>query len=200
MDMRVYDWQGNERDTGYLKARYGNFVIHPAPAGEGPVYKLAALREKVNTAATLVVRVTNQEGTPLEGVHVAWYWPDAPADPGVGPRGGLPPQMRPGRAVSGFTNLNGDTGFGMGSGAYYFPHEGQTGPHATWIHGQATRSDVILGLGMLGATNHDHFDVEFALVVREEPPPPPPDCPREEILAELSRVEEAIRAIRALIS
>jgi hypothetical protein len=200
MDIRVYDWQGNERDAGYLKGRYGNLVIHAAPPGEGPVYRVSALREKVNTAATLVVRVTSREGTPLEGVQVAWYWPDAPSDPHAGPQGGLPPQTRPQRAVSGFTNINGDTGFGMGTGAYYFPSEGQIGPHATWVHGQMTRSDVVLGLGMLGATNHDHFDVEFAQVFGEEPPPPPPDCPREEILAELARVEAAIRAIRDLIA
>ena len=199
MDIHIYDSQGNERDMAYLRARYGDFVIHPAPAGEGPVYKLSALHEKINTAATVVVRVANQDGAPIEGVQVAWYWPDAPVDPNCGPQGGLPPQMQPDRAVTGFTNLNGDTGFGMGRGAYYFPSQGQIGPHATWIYGQATRSDVIFGLGMLGETNHDHFDVEFVRVAQEDLPSPRPDCPREEILAELARIEAAVQAIRDLI-
>lgn len=198
MDIRVYDWQGNERNMDYLRARYGDFIIHPAPPGEGPVFKISALREKIYTAATLVVRVTNKDGAPIEGLQVAWYWPDAPVDPYAGPQGGLPPQMRPQRAVTGFTNINGDTGFGMGRGAYFFPSQGQIGPHATWIYGQATRSDVILGLGMLGQTNHDHYDVEFVSVTHEGTPPPP-DFPREEILAELARVEEAIRVIRTMI-
>jgi hypothetical protein len=200
MDIHVYDWQGNERDMAYLRARYGDFVIHAAPPGEGPVYKLSTLRETIDTAATTVVRVTNQDGAPLEGVQVAWYWPDAPADPHAGPQGGLPPQMRAGRAVIGFTNLNGDTGFGMGRGAYFFPSQGQIGPHAVWIYGQVTRSDVIFGLGMLGETNHDHYDLEFALVSDEASPPAQPECPREEILAELARIEEAIRTIRDLIA
>ena len=167
--------------------------------GTGPVaFGSIAYAASSAAAATLVVRVTNKDGAPIEGLQVAWYWPDAPDDPYAGPQGGLPPQMRPQRAVTGFTNINGDTGFGMGRGAYFFPSQGQIGPHATWIYGQATRSDVILGLGMLGQTNHDHYDVEFVSVT-DEGTPPPPDFPREEILAELARVEEAIGAIRTMI-
>jgi hypothetical protein len=196
MDIRVYDWQGNERDMAYLKAKYGDFLIHAAPPGEGPVYRVSALREKVDTAAALVVRVTSQDGQPMEGVAVAWYWPDAPIDPLAGPQGGIPSQMRPQRAVTGLTNMSGDTGFGMGTGAYYWPDEGRIGPHAAWIHGQTTRSDVVFGLGMVGETNHDHFDVEFVQVAREEPDY---EWPREEILAELAHIEEAILAIRKLI-
>lgn len=199
MDIRVYDWQGNERDMAYLRAKYGEFAVHSAPQGDGPVYKVSALREKINAAAALVVRVTDQEGAALGGAQVAWYWPDAPADLQAGPQGGLPPQMVSGRAVSGFTNSSGDTGFGMGTGAYYFPGAGESGPHATWIYGQATRSDIVLGLGMIGATNHDHFDVEFVRL-EEEDVPPADTYPREEVLAELARIEDAIRAIRDLMA
>ncbi|HSJ53687.1 MAG TPA: hypothetical protein VLC52_08035, partial [Anaerolineae bacterium] len=76
---------------------------------------------------------------------------------------------------------------------------GQIGPHATWIYGKGTRSDVLFGLGMVGQTNHDHFDVEFVRVSDEAPAVPPPDCPTEAILAELSRIEEAMQAIRQLL-
>ncbi len=202
MDIKVYDWEGRERDLAYLKGKYGNFVLQSAASGEGPVYKVSVLREKVNTAATLVVRVSDEDGALLEGIRVAWYWPDAPEDPNAGPLGGVPPQMRPNRCVTGLTNPNGDVGFGMGGGAYYFPGQGQIGPHAAWIHGATTRCDVILGLGMLGGTNHDHFDVEFTRF-EEEPGNGNgngPECPKEEILAEVAKMEAAAAAIRELLA
>jgi hypothetical protein len=198
MAIRVYDWEGKERDLAYLKARYGEFIIRPAAAGDGPAYKIVVLREKVNTAATLVVQVVDGAGRPLEGVRVAWYWPDAPPDPHAGPQGGGLPQMAPNRAVNGLTNLSGDVGFGLGHGAFYWPNQGQIGPHATWAYGTTTRSDLILGLGMLAATNHDHFDVQFARV-DEEQPPEPTVCPGDEIRAELVRIEQAVQAIRNLL-
>jgi hypothetical protein len=202
MEIKVYDWQGNLRDMAYLKGKYGNFIIQPAADGDGPVHKISTLREKVNTAATLVVRIVDEDGNSLEGIRVAWYWPDAPADPNAGPLGGVLPQMRPNRCVTGPTNPVGDVGFGMGHGAYYFPSQGQIGPHATWIHGAATRSDVILGLGMIGGTNHDHFDVEFTRF-EEEPGPPGPgpgQCPKEEILAEVSTIDSALAEIRSAVA
>jgi hypothetical protein len=201
MEIKVYDWQGNERDMAYLQAKYGHFVIQLAADGEGPAYRISVLREKVNTAATLVVRVTDDAGASLEGVRVAWYWPDAPSDADAGPLGGVPPQMRPNRCVSAPTNPGGDVGFGMGGGAYYWPQQGQIGPHAAWVHGTSTRSDVILGLGMVAATNHDHFDVEYARVDDgTEPPPEPGECPKEEILAELTKIEASVAAIRELLA
>jgi hypothetical protein len=200
MAIRVYDWQGNERDVAYIKGKYGHFLIKEAAEGDGPAYKIVALREKVSTAATLLVRVRGQDGAPLDGVRVAWYWPDAPLDPEAGPEGGVLPDMQPNRAVNGLTNLNGDVGFGMGAGAYYWPNQDQIGPHATWIYGRTTRSDLIMGLGMVAATNHDHYDVEFALVEESTPTPPPSgECPTAEILAELDRIDQAVQAIRQLL-
>lgn len=202
MDIKVYDYQGNLRDMAYLKGKYGNFIIQSAAEGEGPVFKISTLREKVSTAATLVVRVVDEEAHALEGIRVAWYWPDAPTDPNAGPLGGVLPQMNPNRCVTGLTNPAGDVGFGMGGGAYYFPNQGQIGPHAAWIHGATTRSDLILGLGMLGGTNHDHFDVEFTRL-EEEPGPPGPGpgvCPKEEILAEVSKIEAAMTSIRSAMT
>jgi hypothetical protein len=213
MDIKVYDYQGNQRDLAYLKAKYGDFTIQAAAAGEGPVYHIAVLREVVNAPASLVVRVSDEGGQPLEGVRVAFYWPDAPQDGDAGPLGGvIPARMRPNRCVSGVTSGSGDTGFGMGHGAYYWPDQGQTGPHAVWIHGAGTRSDLVLGLGMLAATNHDHFDVEYTRFEGEpddgdgddgdgdgddgdETPP----CPADEIEAELAKIEAAVAAIRQLL-
>lgn len=202
MEIKVYDWQGTLRDMEYLQGKYGNFVIQPAADGDGQVYKISTLREKVNTAATLVVRVIDENGAPLDALKVAWYWPDAPEDPNAGPQGGVPPQMRPNRCVTGWTNAVGDVGFGMGPGAYYFPDQGQIGPHAAWMHGTMTRSDLLLGLGMVGGTNHNHFDVEFTRF-DEDPGPPGPgpgECPKEEILAEVARIESSLAQIEAAMA
>jgi hypothetical protein len=54
---------------------------------------------------------------------------------------------------------------------------------------------------MVAATSHDHFDVELARVENGNggPPPPPDECPTDEILAELDKIEEAVDAIRQLL-
>jgi hypothetical protein len=208
VDIRVYDHEGKLRDLAYLRSRYGDFLIQEAAAGAGPAFKISALKEQVEAAAALVVKVTDKEGNPLDSIRVAWYWPDADSDPNAGPLGGVPPEMRPNRAVSGPTKENGDVGFGMGGGAYYWPSQGETGPHAAWIHGPDTRSDLILGLGMVAATNHNHFDIEYTRVEEDEPPPeqppasPPetPEIPVEEIEAQLAKIEEALQAIRSLFT
>lgn len=187
-EIRVYDWRGNLRDLAYLRSRYGNFIIQEAPAGAGPVYKIAALRERaesdfdpahlatlrgtaaeaawlqtlaVRADAALVVRVLDSAGRPLQGHGVAYYWPDAPVDAGAGPVGGVIPGMVPNRALLSITSDTGTTGLGMGRGAYFWPGSGEIGPHAVWMHGAATRSDIIFGPGMVAMTNHYHYDVEF---------------------------------------
>jgi hypothetical protein len=204
VDIQVYDYEGRQRDLAYLRSRYGDFLIQEAAAGEGPAFKISALHEKVNAAAALVVNVYDEEGNPLDSVRVAWYWPDADNDPNAGPLDGVPPEMRPNRAVSGPTNARGEVGFGMGGGAYYWPNQGQIGPHATWVYGTDTRSDLVLGLGMVAATNHNHFDVDYVRLEGDEPPPEPPSQPREvpvaEIEAELVKIEGSLQAIRDLLT
>lgn len=201
MAIKVYDWQGNERDLAYLKDRYGDFIIQPAAEGQGPAYKISVLRERVNTLSSVVVCLMDEAEAPLEGVPVAWYWPDAPQDGNAGPLGGVPPQMSPNRCIHGLTKAEGSVAFAMGQGAFYWPDQGQIGPHAVWVYGAATRSDLILGLGMVAGTNHDHIDVEFVRLEDGEPPEPPEpgECPTEEILAELVKIEEAVDAIRQLL-
>jgi hypothetical protein len=198
MGITVYDWEGNERNLTYLRSKYGQFLIKPAAPGPGSFYQISTLRERIDAAATLVVRIVDEDGVLLESVQVAWYWPDAPPDNHAGPVGGVLPQMEPNRCVHGTTHAGGEVGFAMGSGAFYWPEEGQIGPHATWIYGAETRSELILGLGMLAGTSHHHFDVEFTLVEEDEPAEPP-EVPVEEIRAELDRMEAAIQAIRRLL-
>ena len=209
MGIDVYDAEGQLQDLDWLRARYGEFIIQEAVPAAGEVgFKISALVEKrdvaaraddeVTAAPTVVVSVYDLHGDPMPDLRVAWYWPDADEDPGAGPKGGVPEQMRPGRAVSGPTNMNGDVGFGMGGGAYYWPDQGQIGPHATWIHGAETRSDLILGLGMRALTNHDHFDVVYEQVIFKDAPPPE-ECPVEEILDRVAQIENLCAEIWGLV-
>ena len=174
-DPIVIDAAGNTRSLDWLRSKYGPFVIYDPPPAEGParLWRISALREKCSAPAALVVKTLGLDGAPMPGVKVAWYWPDAPADAEAGPAGAPFEGVTPGRAVSGYANGEGDTGFAMGGGAYYNPEIGERGPHAAWIHGTDTRSQLILGLGMYIGTNHDHFDVEYTLVddSGEEPEP-----------------------------
>lgn len=198
--MRIYDRDGNEQSWSWLCQRYGEPIIRTADAGLG--WRIAELREIKDPPAaadaaapagpaspaatnTLIVSTRGANGRPAAGINVAWYWPDAPENPTAMPTNGLPLQVRPGRAVIGPTNDNGDAGFGMGRGAYYWPTRGEIGPHAAWIAG--ANSDVILGLGMIAGTAHDHIDVVFQQSEPEEPEPPTPDR-WDELFARLDRI------------
>lgn len=189
--MKIYDRYSNERDWMWLVANYGPLVIHPADAGPG--WRIVEIREDADldklagrtleeikrtspqAAPTIIVKVLDAVGRPVDLARVAWYWPDCREDPNAAPTNGLPAGVKQNRAEDGYTNLNGDTGFGMGRGAYYYPPA--IGPHAVWIYGQ--NSDVILGLGMIGETNHNHVNVTYRQTV-EEPPTPPIDPPDDD--------------------
>lgn len=215
--VQVFDRYGKEQDWAWLEANYGPVVIHPADEGAGwrvaeihengdPVQGVQARQSHVEAvfgiqaAAIILVQAQHADGQPAEGVQVAWYWPDAPVDPQAGPANGLPEGMVPDRCDGpGRTDGNGNTGFAMGGGAYYFPPN--RGPHAVWIYGKQTNCDVVWGLGMLGGTNHDSLWPVFRWSEGEEPPPPPPDeCPVEEILRRVKVVERQCKKIRGLLS
>jgi hypothetical protein len=175
--IRVYDAEGVERDLGWLQEKYGNFAIQLAADGDGPSYRIAALRERVDTDAVLRVRIVDEAGALLTGVPVAWYWSGAPEDADCGPLGGVLPEMVAGRCYRDQTRSDGVIGFVMGDGARYSPDLGQRGPHAVWVYGATTRSDLILGLGMLAGTENNHFDVEYQREGGEPEPGPTPGPP-----------------------
>ncbi len=153
--MRIVDQDGNERDQAWLQQEFGAVEIK---AGEGP-FSLAELHEAVGPSA-LVVTLRDEQGAPLQGIKVAFYWPDAPQDGAAGWYG---------RCVWGTTNDAGAVGFGMGGGAWYKPPEG--GPHAVWVYGDQ-QSDLVGGLGMVFGSDHRHLDVTFQRG-GEKPPEPP---------------------------
>ena len=164
-EIKVYDAGGNPRSLDWLRGKYGPFVIYdPPPLEEGEedyVWRITTLRERVKAPATLIFKVIDEEGNPIPDLKVAWYWPDVKHDPDCGPMGAPFEGVNAGRAEFGTTNANGEFGAAMGGGAYYNPAIGEKGPHAGWGYGSGTRSQLILGLGMVTLTNHDHFDVEY---------------------------------------
>lgn len=210
--IRVVDCDGIERDWAWLVARYGELVIHPAAPGpgwrvvelwenadpsavQGVEPALAAPFGKVDAAPVIVVKTEAPTGAAIPGVRVAWYWPDAPADGEAGPANGLPAGMRANRAVNGTTNEQGVVGFGMGAGAYYWPNEGQIGPHAVWVYGVHTNSDVVLGLGMLGGTNHSSL---WPMFEWQQAEPEPPEPPSDDIAALCDQIVALAEEIRRL--
>jgi hypothetical protein len=81
----------------------------------------------------------------------------------AGPLGAPFEGITPQRAVSGYTDVTGNVGFGMGPGAHYDPTINERGPHAAWVAGDNTQSDVILGLGMI-PDDHLHLNPEWTLI------------------------------------
>jgi hypothetical protein len=203
-DPLVLDADGNPRSLDWLRDKYGPFVIYNAPPlrpGENPrTWRITTLREKRNAPATIVVKTLSRaergDLQPQAGVKVAWYWPDADLDAAAGPVGAPFEGVTPNRAVHGYANGEGDTGFAMGDGAYYWPDRGERGPHALWIYGAETRSDLFLGLGMLPGTNHDHIDVEYMLMDDEEEPEPETE---DDLLGLMRQVVEQLARIAAAL-
>jgi hypothetical protein len=170
MDMpAIFDQQGEERNWDWLTANFGAVVLERAEAVEGTgwLYRIVKLQDAEGPAVQLV-NVKDQDGNPLDGVRVVRHWPDAP----VLPNWPLPASRWRDRGVYGETGVNGDVGFGMGHGDYYFPPTG--GASAVWIASQDGPADLISGLGMLGGTNHRHLDVYYQLQSLEAEPPTPP--------------------------
>jgi len=193
--MIIRDKYGEIQDWAWLVAHYGPLVIHSN--FDGPGWRIVELRENADimlAPAVIIARFLNADGSPAVGQAVCWYWPDAAEQPGCVPANGLAPGILPGRyAGPGKTNDNGDIGFAMGDGAYYFPPA--IGPHALWPC-CADNAESILGLGMLGGTNHSHMDVVYQWVEGE--PPPSPGCPWEEINRHLGAIVWRVRQIQAL--
>jgi len=117
--------------------------------------------------AVQLVTLLDDTGAPLINAAVGRWWPDAPQlDP-------FPPDCMAtrwkDRAVVGWTDLNGNVGFGMGKG------DCPPGSSACWpIHCKAP-ADFCGGLGWSPGREHKTAALVFVLVDDEEPPPPPDD-------------------------
>lgn len=169
---KIFDRQGREQDWNWLVANFGDISLQRAEISEGQrlAFRITKIQESEGPAVQ-IVHVTVEGSEPLAGICVARHWPDAPELPVWPP----PASLWRDRGVHGKTNLEGDIGFGMGRGDYYFPPS--CGASAVWVADSAGPSDFLSGLGMLGGTNHRHLDVHYQLEGVEtpsDPPPPPP--------------------------
>lgn len=170
MDMpKVFDQQGQEQDWDWLLATFGPVTLERAGALEGVshAYRVVKVQEAAGPAVQ-VVNVVDQDGVPLDRIRVVRYWPDAPALP----EWPLPASRWREQGVFGGTNVEGNIGFGMGQGDYYFAPN--VGASAVWVADGAGPADVVSGLGMLGGTNHRHLDIYYQLIEIETPPPGEP--------------------------
>ncbi len=169
---KIFDRQGREQDWDWLAANFGDISLQRAEISKGErlAFRITKLQESEGPAVQ-IVHVTVEGGEPLEGICVARHWPDAPELPVWPP----PASFWRDRGVHGKTNVEGNIGFGMGRGDYYFPPSG--GASAVWVADAAGPSDFLSGLGMLGGTNHRHVDVHYQLETAEASPPPAPAPP-----------------------
>jgi hypothetical protein len=150
----TYKWyDGSDATEAVFRAEFGNYPI--TPGGDYHVSELQA----ITGPSTFRFRVLDEAGNPVVGQKVVFSWPDAPACPGAGYGD---------KGVIGETKETGWAEFGMGTGAYYQPWLGETGPHSAWVYGG--NSDFVGGIGMLWATEHDHFDVTVRPGAVPEPP------------------------------
>lgn len=105
-------------------------------------------------AAAFIPIVLDENGNPLRDIFVWASWPDAP----VFPQGSRvePDYSENGGGVGGFTNENGDIGFGYGGGAVV---GGDGGVYRIWVSADPPgkprqRADCAIKLGWFGGTDH----------------------------------------------
>jgi hypothetical protein len=162
--VKIYKWdaaQGQHvlADAAWLEATYGPVTVDTSQ--ESKAYRLVELREKWGESS-LTVRLEDESGNPLVDIPVIFWFSTAPQLPEWTP----PPEKWTTNGNPGRTKQNGDVGFGMGGGAYYFPPN--KGPHAVWVGEPGVGTDFVSGLGMLGGTNHNHVEPVFQRLQGEE--------------------------------
>jgi hypothetical protein len=193
MDIKVVDLEYKDRDFEYAKSKYGVAFRRAKVAPGQKVYRLVELWEKTGHSS-LITQVLNEDGSPMANVDVAFYWPDAPDPPDP------PTQVYPHdwhrNFVHGPTNVNGDVGPGMGSGAYHA--EGEGGPHAVWVRDPNIPSDICEKLGMLAGTFHDHLDQKFQLMT--EPSGEEEVVEEETVPEDLQALAQEVRSLKKRVA
>lgn len=149
-ELAIYDKYGTLQDWEWLVSVFG-----PVSLDRGTdAAKVIELRE-AGPYATLLIRVENSQGDPIVGKEVVVHWDGAPL---------LPPDKQACGEIRGDVILTKETGsaeFPMGGGSYYYPDQGQAGPHVVWIPRDGT--DCLHGLGMIAGTDHYHLDSVWRL-------------------------------------
>ena len=147
--MLVYDNNSNPQTWEWLTRQYGALEVLK-PVGSVAQFEIVEVRESKGPAS-ITAMVLDESGNPLHKVAVAFSWPDAPVDLTTSDAQVFKSRWR-NRAVVQWTGADGHTGFGMGSGSYYYPPV--RGPHAIWVLHNLFYSQALDGLGMLSGTDH----------------------------------------------
>jgi len=166
----IYDTDGSVKDAAWLMSRYGIVGwectdVHP---DADYVFRLAELRASCGPAI-IIVNIKDENGAPLPGRAVVRYWPGAPSLPNYDP----PASRYHSQGVVGWTSGNGDVGFGLGTGDYYFPETG-SGVTDIWIADYDGPSDLVKNLGMLGGTDHCTVFPVYHRIPKDDVEPPTP--------------------------
>ena len=149
-ELAIYDRFGTLQSWEWLVSVFGPITLN---RGTGAA-KVIELRE-AGPHSALIIRVENAYGDPIVGQEVVVHWDGAPM---------LLDSKQACGEVRGDVILSKDNGnaeFPMGVGSYYYPDQGQTGPHVVWVPREGT--DCLHGLGMIAGTNHIHLDSVWRL-------------------------------------
>lgn len=147
-ELKVSDGAGTH-DAAWLKTNYGTEFVPASPQAK----RLALAEVRITEGpAAAVVEVYDGAGKPLQDVAVAFAWPDAPHDL-TGDAAKAFKTRYAGRADVQWTDGNGQTGFGLGLGAYITDLR-VGGPHSLWLLHHEYESDVLARVGMLAGTDH----------------------------------------------
>ncbi len=177
-DPAIYDMYGTRQDTEWLYSKYGTRIrwLCEKPHDEAEyIFRLTKLQESCGPAV-FIVRVENEDGTPVAGKAVVRYWPGAPALPYYDP----PASRHTDLGVVGWTSSNGDVGFGVGGGDAYIPFDengnptGAEGVTELYIADYDGPSDWLGGIGWLGFTDHCTMFSTFTRIEKEEVVTPTP--------------------------
>lgn len=167
----VYDFNNNVVDMAWVWATFGDVTwtrTEPFPDA-AYVFRLVALRGKCGPAS-LIVRIIDEVGNPIERYAVIRYWPGSPELPDFSDSTA---RQWTKHGIVGKTNAQGDVGFGMGSGDYYWPAE-STGASSVYVADFDGPGDFLEGLGMLAGTDHCSLNSTFQRVPKDVTPPDPP--------------------------
>lgn len=182
--IKVYDVKGDERTLEWALSKYNPKLVIATKTR--PRWELVELREVIGPSS-LTVRLVGER---TRGIPVAWWWEDAWKEEHA--IACLPEELKPNAKLIQRTSSSGDTGFGMGGGAYYHPDQGQSGPHAIWISEYEVNiiSDLVDGLGMIAGTNHAHLEPKFCFMPGEESSD---EC--EELVIVLEQIKELVDGV-----
>jgi len=167
----IYNYNGNVTDVEWLYGEFGQVSwtrTEPHPDTNW-VFRLVTLQGKCGPAA-LVVKVIDENERPLSGYAIVRYWPGAPVLPDFSD---TTAKQWTALGIVGTTNSEGDVGFGMGSGDYYWPDR-EVGVTKVYVADFEGYGDLMSGLGMIAATEHCHIDPTFQRIPVEDPVTPTP--------------------------